>query len=331
MKITPKRQLLLILLLAISACSNQQGAAPFLTEEIDLIPEATAEPTAEDKDVIPIPFTFTDDLGRVIKLTAIPTRIIATAASITDILFSLGADAQVVGRDDYSIYPEAALDVQSIGSFFGGVPVETILALEPDLIIAAEIISAEQVQEMADLGLTVYWQANPSDFEGLFDNITELAELTGHEKDALAVNLSLQTRVNSVESTLVDIAVPVFVFYELDGTDPNNPWTTGSGTFIDFAIAFAGGVNIASELEGDFAQISSEAVIIANPQAIILADAAYGISIDSVAQRAGWESISAVVNNNVHPFDPTLLSVPGTRLVTGLESLATLLHPTLFE
>ena len=77
-------------------------------------------------------------------------------------------------------------------------------------------------------------------------------------------------------------------------------------------------------------QISSEELIAQNPDYILLSDALYGITPESVAERAGWSEISAVVNGNLFPFDPFILSVPGSRLVDGFEQLAEIIHPELF-
>lgn len=272
-----------------------------------------------------------DDLGRTIILHGYPTRIVSTAASITDMLFAIGAGDLLVGRDDFSTYPEQALNIPSIGSFWNGVPAEAILALEPDLVIAAQIISPDQVQELEDLGFVVYWQANPEKFEDLYDNLLDLAAITGMEAEAKIVIENLQSRVFVVEEKLAGLDKKVTVFYELDATDPQNPWTTGSGTFIDYIISAAGGINAAASLEGDYAQLSSEALIETNPDVIILADAEYGVTLESVSSRAGWETISALQNGRVYPFDPGLLSVPGTRLVDGYEQLAKLLYPELFD
>lgn len=325
-----KYGLLIGLMLLLTACG---GGAPNSSSNTEPLPPTEAQPpaaTEETAEPESQSLVFVDDLGREVVLEGYPERIVSTAASVTDILFAIGAGGQVVGRDDYSSYPEAALSIESIGSFFGGVPVEPILALEPDLVIAAEIISPEQVQEMEDLGLIVYWQANPLDIEELYENIQELAELTGYADGAAQVVIDLSDRV-SVVTAAVEGAETVSVFYELDATDPLNPWTTGGGTFIDTIIQMAGGINAAEALEGAYAQISSEVLIAADPQVIVLADAAYGVSINTVAERAGWDTIRAVLDGRVYPFDPGLLSVPGTRLVEGLETLAALLHPGLFE
>ena len=117
----------------------------------------------------------------------------------------------------------------------------------------------------------------------------------------------------------------------MDATDPANPWTSGADTFIDYIITMAGGTNAASALEGDYAQISTEALIAVNPDVILLADAPYGVTAEIVAERPGWDIITAVMENALYPVDPNMMSVPGPRLVDALEETARLLHPELFE
>ena len=138
---------------------------------------------------------FTDDLGQTILLSEYPQAIVSLSPSTTEILFAIGAGDQIVGREEFSLYPEEALEVASIGSLWGEMPIEAILALEPDLVVAAQIISEEQVQSLVDLGLQVFWQANPSDFDGLYENLMDLAVLTGHEFEAEALNTDLLARV----------------------------------------------------------------------------------------------------------------------------------------
>jgi iron complex transport system substrate-binding protein len=275
--------------------------------------------------------TFTDDLGHAIELAGYPQKIVSLSASTTETLFAIGAGEQVVGRDEFSVYPEEALEVASVGALWEELPSETILALEPDLVVAAQIISEDQVQALRDLGLNVYWQANPASYEELWSNIRNIAALTGHESEAEPLIAGLETRVKAVQEKIETVSERPSVFYELDATDPSNPWTTGSGTFIDYIITQAGGTNAASALQGDYAQISSEQLLAVNPDVILLADALYGTTAESVAARPGWEVITAVKENALYPIDPNIMSVPGPRLVDALETTAKLLHPELFN
>jgi iron complex transport system substrate-binding protein len=160
--------LLIILLLALVACQPK----PTQPENPSLI-EISSDELREvelERSLTPAILYFTDDLGRKVPLTGPAQRIVTLGPSIVESLFAIGAGPQVVGREEFSTYPEGALDVTSVGSLWGVLPTEAILALEPDLVIAPEIISPEQIQAMEDLGLNVYFQANPVDFEGLWDN-----------------------------------------------------------------------------------------------------------------------------------------------------------------
>jgi iron complex transport system substrate-binding protein len=287
-------------------------------------PDTSIAPVAETK-------TFTDDLGHTIELTGQPQRIVSLSPSMTEILFTIGAGEQVVGRDEFSIYPEEALAITSIGAMWDELPKEAILALEPDLVLAAQIISEDQVAALRDLGLNVYWQANPLTYEELWENLRDIARMTGHEAETETLITGLEARVEAVQNKIATVSERPSVFYELDATDPSNPWTTGSGTFIDYIIQQAGGTNAASALQGDYAQLSSEQLIAVNPDVILLADAPYGTTPESVAARPGWNVITAVQENAMYPIDPNMMSVPGPRLVDALETTAKLLHPELFE
>lgn len=338
-----KRNILILLITAgllLSACgpavtttpaSAQDPEPASATEavsspEIDTVPvgEATEEP-------VPEMMVFVDDLGITIELAEYPQAIVSLSASTTEILFAIGAGGQVVGRDEYSIYPEEALELPSVGALWSDLPTEVILALEPDLVVAAQIISEDQALALRDLGLNVYWQANPATYEELWENLRDFARLTGHEEETEALIADLDARVKAVQEKIAPVSDLPSVFYELDATDPANPWTSGSGTIIDYIITEAGGTNAASALEGDYAQISTEALIAINPDVILLADAPFGVTPEIVAERPGWEVINAVIENAIYPIDPNMMSVPGPRLVDALEETARLLHPELFE
>ncbi len=90
-------------------------------------------------------------------------------------------------------------------------------------------------------------------------------------------------------------------------------------------------MNAAAALQGEYAQISAEELIDVNPEIILLSDALYGVTPESVAGRPGWDGISAVTNGAIYPIDPNMMSVPGPRLVDALEETAKLVHPELFE
>jgi iron complex transport system substrate-binding protein len=274
--------------------------------------------------------TFTDGLGRTVTLNGPAQRVVSLAPSNTEILFAIGAGKQVVGRDQVSDFPEEAKAVTDIGSTFDALNTELIVAQKPDLVLAAEINTPEQVKQLEGLGLTVYYLKNPTTLEGMYGNLQLIGQMTGHTDEAAKLIDALKARVDAVDKKIAPLNSRFSVFYELDATDPAKPFTAGKGTFITLLIDRAGGYNIASDIDG-YPQLSLEQVVAADPAFIILGDARYGTTPESIAQRPGWENLSAVKTGHVVPFNDDLVSRPGPRLVDALEELAKILRPELFQ
>ena len=299
------------LLILVTACAP---AAPAPT------PTPTPEPTPE-------PISITDGLNRSLTLSGPAQRIVSLAPSNTEILYAIGAGAQVVGRDEFSNFPEAAASLPTVGGSFGSYNSEAIVALKPDLVLAAEINTAEQVKALEDLGLTVFYLSNPTTLDGMYANLATVALLAGQESNAKILVQSLMGRVAEVEKKATSVTERPSVFYELDGTDPSAPYTAGPGTFIDTLINMAGGVNAAAGIGTSWGHLSVEELVVQDPDIILLGDAAYGVTVEAIGQRAGWDGLQAVKTGHVYPFNDDLVSRPGPRLVDALEALFGLLHP----
>lgn len=319
---------LLLLTLMLAACAApaaQEPQPPASTQKPE--PSPTPMPTERPAELV-----FTDGLDRQVILKQPAQKIVSLAPSNTEILFAVGAGEQVVGRDAFSDYPQEALVLPDVGGGWGELNNELIVSLQPDLVLAAQINTAEQVKTLEDLGLTVYYLPNPTDMAGLYANLREVARLTGQESQAEDLISELESRVAAVVEKIAPLSYHPLVFYELDSTDPNAPWTPGPGTFIDLLIGMAGGANLGSTLQGEWVQVSVEELISSNPDIILLGDYVWGgIQPEDVAARPGWEVIAAVEKEQVYPFDDNLVSRPGPRMVDGLEELARLLHPEVYE
>lgn len=315
-----KTKLHLFFVLLLTAAFLLPACAPSATA----LPTATAVPTPE-------PLVLTDGLGRTVTLAGPAQRIVSLAPSNTEILYAVGAGAQVVGRDEFSNFPEEATNLPTIGGSYGGYNAEAIVNLKPDLVLAAEINTSEQVKTLEDLGLTVYYLANPKDLPGMYENLLLVAKMTGHTLETANLVETLKARVTTIEEKLTSVTEKPSVFYELDSTDANAPYTIGPGTFMDLLIRMAGGTNIGAALDSPWVQLSLEELLVQDPDLIILGDSNYGVTIESVAARAGWADLTAVQEGRVYPFNDDLVSRPGPRLVDGLEELAKLLHPELFK
>lgn len=325
MKLTKKFWLILRLNLLVFfafACSSKAKPSPVPTDSPAPLPSATATQTN---------IQLKDGLGNVIELAQPAQRIVSLAPSNTEILFAIGAGSHVVGRDSFSDYPPEAGQIKDIGGGFGQLNTEEIVALQPDLVLVSALSSAEQVKALQDLGLKVFSLPNPTDFDGLYINLLTVATLTGRTNEAQALISTLKSRVQAIEAKMTAVEKRPLVFYELDSTQPDAPWTAGPNTFIDTLITKAGGTNFGHELSGDWVQVSIEEIIRREPDLILLGDATWGgVTVESVVARPGWNKLRAVQNGKVYVFDDNLVSRPGPRLVDGLEAMAALLQPQLF-
>ena len=273
--------------------------------------------------------SFTDGLGRTVNLAGPAQRAVSLAPSNTEILFAVGAGPQTVGRDEFSDYPAEATSLPSVGGSMGQYSAEAIVALKPDLVLAAEINAPELVKQLEDLGLTVYYLKNPSTLEEMYTNLEIVGQLTG--KDAAPLVESLKKRVQAVDDKIMPLSARPSVFYEIDATDPSKPYTYGPGSFGDLLIARAGGYNIGHELSDPYPQMSLEQIVVANPSFILLGDSMWGTTAEDVKGRPGWETIQAVQSGQILPIDDNLISRPGPRLVDGLEQLVELMRPGLLK
>ncbi|MEN6410391.1 MAG: ABC transporter substrate-binding protein, partial [Anaerolineaceae bacterium] len=219
---------LLLAALMVTAC---QSSTPTATEAAATEAAATevAEPTT---GVVELPtassgdasasgdLSFTDGFGRTVVLEKTATRIVSMAPSNTELVYGLGGGSFMVGRDEFSDYPAVAKDLPSIGGSMGKYDLEAIAALKPDLVLAGGINTIDQVEALENMGITVFYFPNPTNFDELYENILILGRMIGRENRALGVVRNLGGRVEAVQIAIEKATDKPLVYYELDATDP---------------------------------------------------------------------------------------------------------------
>ena len=275
--------------------------------------------------------TLVDDLDREVVIPNPLTSVVSLAPSLTETIYLLDGMDLLKGVDMYSDYPAEAADIAKVTNWDLTINYEALVAAEPEIVFAAEINSMDQLKDMEDLGLTVFYVKNPTTFPELYASVLLVGEALGKEEEAEALVDEMEARVAAVEAVMADNTDVPLVFYELDATDPTKPWTAGKDTFISMIVTMAGGKNLGDEAEGAWVQFGQEALMDADPDVILLGDYKYGSTPETVAARTGWEGIKAVADGAMYGFDDNLVSRPGPRLVEGLETIAGILHPELFK
>jgi iron complex transport system substrate-binding protein len=279
------------------------------------------------KTPAPIGVTITDDLDREVYITGVPQRMVSHVPSITETIFALGLADKVVGVSDYCDDPEEAKLKPSIGDYFNP-SIERIVELDSDLVLTDG--HSESIKQLDSIGIT-YMAVDPKDIDGIFRGIELLGKITDTDKESGKLIEDMQERISYVTAQ-VESAPRVKVFYIIDATDLNNPWTAGPGSLIDSLIAMAGGENIAAQAQGAWVQFNLEAVVASDPEIIIL-PVKHGTAFttpEALKQHPAWGETTAVKEDRIFTIDADLVDRSGPRIVLGLEEMARIIHPELF-
>ena len=314
--------LALVFVLLVGCQTAQPTSAPAAPPPTatTLLPTATPSP-ATPIAASTFPMTVQDDVGNEVTVEAEPQRIISLAPSHTEILYALGIGGRVVGVTEYCNYPPDVLGKPKVGEF-STIDLEQTIGLEPDLVLATSIHVAEIVPALEARGVTVF-VVDPQTVSGVMDTILIIGQITGQEEPASLLEAQMQKRIDAVQEIIDDAPRPK-VFWELGP----ELFTAGPGSFINDLIILAGGENVAGDADTQWPQLSVEAIILRDPDVIILADHNYGQTAEMVKERPGWEDINAVI---IELTDDDITSRPGPRVVEGLEFVARALHPNRFE
>jgi len=276
------------------------------------------------------PGTYIDDMGREITMDKIPQRIVSHVPPITETLFALGLDERIVGVSDYCDYPEEAKQKPSVGNYFNP-SIENIVALNPDLVLTDG--HSENIKQLDELDPPItFIVIDPKDIDGIFRDIELLGKVAGIEEEAEKLIEDMQEVISRVVNRVKGVP-RVRVFYVIDATDLNNPWTAGPGSFVDFLITMAGGENVAAKASGAWVQFSIEQIVSSDPEIIIL-PAKHGTAFTSPEElkaHPAWREITAVKQDRICFIDGDLVDRTGSRIAQGLEEIAKSIHPELFK
>ena len=264
------------------------------------------------------PLSVIDDRGNTVTLEAPASRIISLAPSMTELLFSLGAGANVLGVVEYSNFPEAATQIPIVGRF-DRLDVERILSLQPDLIISWHSGNPRgAIQRLREMGYPVY-TAEPVTVVSIADTLLRLGKLTGQTDRAEALSTTVHNTVNRLQTQYAD-TTPISVFYQVW----HNPIiSVGGDELINSMVTVCGGKNIFADLPVGPA-VNLEDIITRRPQ-VILASGPSPDRPDWLDLWQQWPSIPAVAGNHLYAIPPDLVQRHSMRALQGLEQMCSLI------
>jgi len=269
--------------------------------------------------------TIIDDLGREVSVAGEPMRIVSLAPSNTEILFALGLGDRVFGVTETCNYPEEALSIEKVGGY-SGVDIEKVVAINPDLILAEDMHKADVIPTLEGLGFTVIALV-PHNLQEVMDSITLVGSLTGTETAAAQIVDDMSQRIKAITDITDGLAEEekVKVLYVI--------WyepiiSVGTNTGIHELIEKSGGTNIAEFAGEGWPTLALEEIVSINPQVIIVND---DVSLQAILSESRLSQVDAVANGRVYGINADLTNRPTSRIVDGLELMAEMIQPELFD
>ena len=319
--------ILLLLVLLVAACSSGGAASPSSSPAPAQSPSAapaSETPSEPSASAAHYPLHLVDDDGTALTIPAEPQRIVSLTPAETEILFALGAGDRVVGKvEDIANYPPEAADVPVVGRF-DGVDVEQIVASGADLVLAGGGggTPPEAIEQLRSLGITVLVVYAENIDEDL-DDIELIAAAVGKPAEGEALVAEMRRKFDAVAALTADLEKPR-VFIET-GNQPAIYGIADNSVYAEM-IELAGGQPVTTGSATNW-EMSVERLVTEDPEIILLADANYGVTVEEVTGRSGWDGITAVRDGAIHPIDDIIVTRPGPRLTEGLLLLLSTIHP----
>jgi iron complex transport system substrate-binding protein len=262
-------------------------------------------------------------VGREVIFAFPPKRIVSLAPNITEILFGLGLDEEIVGVSIHCNYPDKVKDRVRVGSYIS-LDFERIVSLKPDLIIATGAGNTrEMVERLERLGFPTY-AIFPKRFDDVLQSIRHLGQVVGREREARSIIQSMQRRKERVVERTKNFSRPK-VFLQI-GEAPIV--TVGKGSFGDDLIRLAGGENVAGNDREMYPRLGMEEILKRSPEVILISSMnPKGDYERGFREWERWKIIPAVKQGRIYLIDSDLIDRPSPRIIEGIEEIARLIHP----
>ena len=264
-----------------------------------------------------------DQTGEKIEVPANPKRVLSLAPSLTEMIFALQAEDKLVGATRYSNFPPAAKKLPRVGSYVQ-LDLEKIVAIKPDLCIAIKDGNPRRTADaIKELGIPVF-AIDPRSIEQIMEAFLLLGDILGVPEKAEELVADMEHRLVLVKKKVASSRVRPRVFFQIADIPIIS---AGKDSYIVRLITMAGGSNLAGSLT-EYPRFSWENIMLLQPEVVLISSMAGGKSPEVLkASWLRWPEIPAVRNDRLYVVNADLFNRPTSRLITGLEILADILHP----
>jgi iron complex transport system substrate-binding protein len=261
------------------------------------------------------PVTVKDDTGLTVTLPTPASRIVTLSPSVVEVTYAAGAGDKIVATVEYSDYPASALKIPRVGGH-SKIDLEAVIAAKPDLVIAWQSgNSPSAIEKIRQLGIPVYI-SQPHKMVDIPGEIERIGTLAGTTHIAKKAAQDFRTRYNTLANKYRNRS-PVTVFYQVW----QNPLITiGGQQIMSDAVSLCQGQNIFADLKPLAPRVSFEAVIAANPEAIITSGMA-DQNPEMLDTWKKWPNLTATQRNNFFFVQSDLMNRSGPRILDGTQIL----------
>lgn len=281
-------------------------------------PTTTPAPTATTTEApAAFPVTVTASNGD-IEIPNRPERIVSLSATHTEMLYAIGAADQVFAVDAFSNYPEG-VPATNLTGFAPNV--EALVEMDTDLVVMDGDWDGTSVAALTDLGIPVLVLEAAVGLDDVYDQIEKLGVATDQMERASELVAQMRAGVDEILARVEPTSEPLTFYHELDTTF----FSITTATFIGSIYDSMGLLNIADAVgEGAaYTQLSEEFIIEQDPDLIFLADTiCCGVDADSIAERPGWSTLTAVQSGAVIELSDDVASRWGPRVVDLMRTIA---------
>ena len=257
-------------------------------------------------------------------------RIVSMAPSLTEILFALGLDEEIVAVTLHSDYPPAATKKPKVGTFRQP-NIEAVIAARPDLVITLGFdLQRNLAERLKRLGCNCLI-LNIETVDELFESIEKIGTAAAKKTQANELVSNLRKKLDNLSSLVAAEAKPKILWV----VQRQPLRVAGRDTFVNEMIELAGGENAIGPTIHKYPPIGAEQVYASAPNVIIepamLQKDLAAIQDSALKYWSKFQSVPAVKNERIYVINGDTVSRLGPRLYEGLETIARCLRPELFE
>lgn len=256
-------------------------------------------------------------LAAALLATTTPTRaaerIVAAGAAATEILWEIGAEAEVVGVDATSSHPPEALATRSNVGYFRKLSAEGLLSLAPTLVVAVGGAGPrEALDVVAGAGVKVVQLEDTWTEDGVVERIERIGALVGRTAEATTVAARVRGEFAALETERAKRIVRPRVLFLLAFSN-GRPMVGGAATAADAMVALAGGINVAAGFQG-YKQMTDEAILNAAPDVVVtMSNGPDGITADTLFTMPAFRDTPAAAARRLVAMDGAGLLAFGPR------------------